>query len=115
MAKSYSIEYLSIAVGIGTMEESFSISALISQGIADFAAGLQPGLETLSDFGWSVGSWTLLMPIVLPMAYWTVLKMARTQAGGWRVVHFAAGGILLGGVIEHCQGAAHLWLTQGGL
>ena len=97
------------------MEESFSISALISKGIADVVAGLQPGLETLNAFGWSVGSWTLLMPIVLPLAYWTVLKMARTQAGGWRVVHFAAGGILLGGVIEHFQSAAHLWLTQVGL
>ncbi len=97
------------------MDESFSISALISQGIADIAAGLQPGLATLSDFGWSVGSWTLLMPLALPMAYWAVLKMARTQAGGWRVVHFAAGGILLGGVIEHFQNAAHLWLTQVGL
>ena len=97
------------------MEESFSISALISKGIAEIAAGLQPGLEALSVFGWSVGSWTLLMPLVLPIAYWTVLKMTRTQAGGWRVVHFAAGGILLGGVIEHLQNTAHLWLTQIGL
>ena len=97
------------------MEKTFSVPDLIFKGIADFSASLQPGLETLNTIGWSVGSWTLLMPIVLPLAYWMVLKMARTQAGGWRVVHFAAGGILLGGVIEHFQNAGHLWLTQIGL
>lgn len=97
------------------MEESFSVSGLILKGMAEIVAGLQPGLEALSSFGWSVGGWTLLMPIVLPMVYWTVLKMARTRAGGWRVVHFAAGGILLGGMIERFQGTAHLWLTQIGL
>lgn len=97
------------------MEASFSISGLIGKGIAEISSGLQPGIEALNSFGWSVGSWTLLMPLVLPMAYWTVLKMTRTQAGGWRVVHFAAGGILLGGVLEHFQNSAHLWLTQIGL
>ncbi len=96
------------------MEGNFSAPAVFAQALAKVSDGLRPGLEFLSSIGWDAGLWTLITPIILPLIYLIVMKLSRNYTSGWRFVHLAAIGLLLGGVVEHIGPYAYVWFAGAG-
>ena len=87
---------------------------MFAQALAKVSDGLRPGLEFLSSIGWDAGPWTLITPIILPLIYFIVMKLSRNYTSGWRFVHLAAIGLLLGGVVEHIGPYAYVWFAGAG-
>ena len=87
---------------------------MFAQALATVSDGLRPGLEFLSSIGWDAGLWTLITPIILPLIYLIVMKLSRNYTTGRRFVHFAAIGLLLGGVVEHFEPYAYVWFAGAG-
>ena len=79
--------------------DDLSVGAFIGK-LWDLIAGF---FSPLYVFGWSIGDWTLFMPLFFYFIYWAYTRIRhvpnKSKIGGWVLVI----GILVGGVFEHYQ------------